>query len=454
MTLVIVIVIVCCYVLIATESMTGTSKAAVAIFAGTLGWVLYICHGSDYVASMHGNEVLSLLTSGAGASDTIKYYIAKNIFLKYVGEASEIALFLIATLSIVDILDTNGCLDFISQLMKTRNRDRLLWTTAIVTFIISANLDTLTTMVMMIAIMHKILPSRRQRMVFGSVILLSANCGGILTVIGDPTSLYLWNNSNVSATTYSLTLALPVLVAWLPAVWWIGRSLPERIDTEWITMPYRGDDTRLNAWQRLAMLFVGIGGLWFIPTFHDITKLSPFIGALCVLGVLWIVNELFNRKLMQTEQSLNRRGQRMLQYGTLQMVFFIIGFMLLLGVAKETGIVRQLSEAMGTAIQNHLTLGITVAAISTFMDNFATSTTFFFMHDVQDMNAPYWMVVAYATMTGGNILTIGSISGLVLMKAERMHTGWYFKNVGIKTLATGMLGLAVLLIQLHINQIG
>ena len=112
-------------------------------------------------------------------------------------------------------------------------------------------------------------------------------------------------------------------------------------------MPYRGDDTRLNVWQRLLMLFVGIGGLWFIPTFHNISKLSPFLGALCVLSVLWIVNEIFNRKLMNMDAMVDRRTPRVLQYGVIQMILFVMGIMLAVGVVKETGAYDELMEYLG-----------------------------------------------------------------------------------------------------------
>ena len=121
--------------------------------------------------------------------------------------------------------------------------------------------------------------------------MIAANCGGVLTVIGDPEGLVLWNMGAVTATSYSASLALPCLIAWILPTWWIGRSLPERMEVDSVVMPYRGDDTNLNVWQRLLMLVVGIGGLWFIPTFHNITKLSPFLGALCVLSIVWVVNE-------------------------------------------------------------------------------------------------------------------------------------------------------------------
>lgn len=191
---------------------------------------------------------------------------------------------------------------------------------AIITFVISANLDNLTTTTMMLVIMHKLLPNRRQRMIYGSAIVLAANCGGALTVIGDPNGLILWNNGIVTATNFSASLALPCLAACVIPIYWLGRSLPEHIDLQYVAMPYRGDDTNLNRWQRILMLIVGIGGLWFIPTFHNITKLSPFLGALCVLSVLWIVNEIFNHKLMNADQMIQRPVPRVLQYGVIQLM--------------------------------------------------------------------------------------------------------------------------------------
>ena len=114
--------------------------------------------------------------------------------------------------------------------------------TAAITFLLSVNLDNLTTTVMMLTLMHKVVEGRRNRMIYGSVIVVSANCGGALTVIGDPTGLVLWNMGAVTATNFSMALLMPCLIAWLMPVWWIGRALPERIETQWVTLPYRGDE--------------------------------------------------------------------------------------------------------------------------------------------------------------------------------------------------------------------
>lgn len=384
MTLLIVAILLLGYILIATESITNVNKAAVAMFAGTVGWVLYICYGTDFVTAWHNVEYSVFLNGMSSDSSTVKYFIAQNIFLGYVGKASEVVLFLLATMTIVEILNNNGCFDFITQLMRTRHSHKLLWTLATVTFILSANLDNLTTTVMMLTIMHSIVPNRRQRMLYGCAVLIAANCGGALTVIGDPAGLVLWNTGAVSATNFSLSLAIPCLIAWALPVYFIGRTLPENVDTAWIVMPYRGDDTNLNVWQRLLMLVVGIGGLWFIPTFHNITSLSPFLGALCVLSVLWIVNEIFNRKLMNTEQMIQRRVPRVLQYGVIQMMLFVMGMMLAIGVLNETGTIVTIRTFIETNIHNIWITGALACAISSVLDNFATALSFISVYPVAE----------------------------------------------------------------------
>ena len=461
MSLIIVAILCISYLLLATESLTKVNKSAVAMFAGTIGWVLYICYGTDFVNGQYAREYADFLNGALPSSTLVKQFIAENVFLKHVGQASGIVLFLLATMTIVEILNNNGCFDFVSQLLRTRSAKRILWIIACVTFIISANLDNLTTTVMMLTIMHKIVPSRKQRLIYGSAIVLAANCGGALTVIGDPVGLVLWNAGAVTATSYSMGLLLPCLVAWLLPTWWIGRMLPERVQTEWITMPYRGDDTRLNVWQRLMMLFVGIGGLWFIPTFHNITKLSPFLGACCVLVVLWVVNEIFNRKLMNDDAMIQRPIPRVLQYGVLQMMLFVMGMMLAIGVVKETGALACVRDFIDHNIHNVWIVGLLSGLFSIVIDTFANAFSWFSLFDMTAacehaadvdayeaafaQNGLLWRVVAYTSAVGGNILAIGSLSGIALVKMERMRITLFFRNVGWKALAGGSLGFLIML---------
>lgn len=461
MALVIVSILLIGFVLIATGYATNVNRAAIAMFVGTAGWVLYICYGTDFVMSQHPDGYADFLAGATGSSSNIKQYIAQDIFIKYVGRGAEIVLFLLATMTIVEILNNNGCFDFIQELLKTRNSKKLLWIMSIVTFAISANMDNLTTTTMMLVIMHKLLPNRRQRMIYGCAIVLAANCGGALTVIGDPNGLVLWSIGAVTATDFSASLALPCLIAWGLPTYWLSRRLPEHTDLQCTTMPYRGDDTNLNKWQRVGMLILGIGGLWFIPTFHNITKLSPFLGALCVLSLLWIVNEIFNHKLMNVDQMIQRKIPRALQYGTIQLMLFVMGIMLAIGAVNETGVIEHVADFCNAHIHNVWVMGITTGCISCVLDSFATCMSFISIFPVADLeqlagasdlqyassfvqNGVYWKVIAFCSAMGGNILPLGSISGLALMKMEKVHVGWYFKNVGFVALIGWLLGIATM----------
>jgi Na+/H+ antiporter NhaD/arsenite permease-like protein len=454
MTLIIVTMLLLAYLLIATGHLTGVNKAAIAMFLGTIGWVVYVCWGADFVMSQHPEEYIEWLGSSEPDSDKVKWFIYDHVFLKYVGKAAAIVLFLLATMSIVELLSNNGCFDFITEWMRTRSSKRLLWSITAVTFILSANLDNLTTATMMLVIMHNILQNSRQRMYVGSAIVLAACCGGCFTVIGDPIGLILWGNGAVTATRFSAYLGLPALLAWVVPTYLVSRELPDRLDMAWSPSPYRGDETRLNRWQRAVMLFVGIGGLWFIPTFHNITKLAPFLGALCVLSVLWVVNEAFNRKLMGADQMTGRRVPVSLQYGGFQQLLFVTGIMLGMGVVTETGVWGDVADWFDVYIPDVWLIGILAGFLSSIVDSFTIAISTLSLYNVgaggMMTNGAYWGIIAYTTAVGGCLLSVGSVCGLALMRAEHVRLGWYIKHITPKVLLGFLLGYVVLWMEMNI----
>ncbi len=455
MTLIIVLLLIASYLLIATGHLTGVNKAAIAMFLGTAGWVFYVCYGTDFVMQQYPNDYLGYLAGAEPTSETVKFFIYDHIFLNYVGKAAAIVMFLLATMSIIELLNNNGCFDFITEWIRTRNSKRLLWTITLATFILSANLDNLTTTTMMLVIMHNIVQSGRQRMLVGSAIVLSATCGGCFTVIGDPTGLILWGDGAVTATHFSVYLVVPALLAWIVPTIFINYQLPDRLDCEWSTSPYRGDDTRLNRWQRLVMLFVGIGGLWFIPTFHNITKLAPFLGALCTLSVLWVINEAFNHKLMNADQMAQRRIPRALQYGAIQQMLFVMGIMLGLGVVAETGVFSDIAAWFDDYIHNIWFIGISSGIFSSLIDSFTIAVSDIMLYQISEVgdmttNGAYWEIIAYCTAVGGCLLCVGSTSGLALMKMEHVRLWWYLKNLTPKVAVGWIVGLLALWIEINL----
>ena len=247
-------------------------------------------------------------------------------------------------------------------------------------------------------------------------------------------------------------MALPAIAAWIVPTILINRELPSRLDIEWTIAPYRGDDTRLNRWQRVLMLFVAIGGLWFVPTFLSLTRLSPFLGALCVLSVLWVVNEAFNRKLMNADQMSQRRFPRVLQYGAIQQMLFVMGIMLGIGVVAETGVFADIAHWIDTYIGNMWIVGILAGLFSSLVDMFTIAISGVTLYDIAPagdygQNGFYWLIVAFSTAIGGCLLSVGSACGIALMQMEHIRLGWYVKRIAPKVLAGWLLGLAILYVE-------
>ncbi len=447
-TLLIIGILLLGYLLIATEHLTSVNKAAVAVFVCTVGWVLYICYGADFVMREHAAEYAAFLQGAEASSVNVKEFIASSIFLKYVGRACEVMLFLMATQKIVEILDQNECFDFITHRLATRRSRRLLWLLSVTTLLISANLDNFTTTVMMLVVMRKLVASRSQRLYYGGAIVVAANCGGALTVIGTPTGLMLWNNGLVTASQYFLSVALPLLVAWVLPTWWIGRSLPEHVESGERLMGYRGDDCRLSGRQRALMLTLGIGGLWFIPTFHNITKLSPFLGALCVLSIIWVVNEVCNRHLLAIDSMTDRRVPKALTYGSSQVIYFVLGMMMAVAVVKETGAMDDLWAWLMAQGITPTMVALTSGVVSCALDNFATAASYAILNPDTTLNASYYSLVAYLTTAAGSTLLFGSMAGIALMKAEKVRASWYAAHIGWKALVGTAAGAAVMLVMI------
>lgn len=460
MTLVIVIVLFLGYCAIATEHITNINKAAVAMFLGVTVWMLYMVAGREYVELLHAEDYADFLDGAAASARTLKDFISNHIFITHVVDICQVVLYLLATMSIVELLNSNGCFDFISEWIMTRNSKRLLWTVAVITYALSANLDNLTTAVMMFAIMRQLLPNSHFRRYYGVVIVIAANAGGCLTVIGDLSTLMLWIKGAVTPSNFSGAMFLPSLVALVLPTYLISRELPEQMSINTPRIRYRGDDTVLTRWQRILMLFVGIGGLWFIPTFHNLTGLPPFVGALCVLALFSVVNELCNRKLIKSDQPFFRSVPRFMQSESIQNILFFIGVSMAISAIYETGALHTASSWLDHHIHNIYVYSLVLGFISAFLDNVALVLTSISMYDVVDvvtpvpgvdpdylrsftLNGQYWQLVAYSGGIGGCLLSIGSTAGYALMKGENVSIWWYLRHVSGKVFVGWLAGLGV-----------
>lgn len=444
MTLAIVLVMLLCYILMATEHLTHLNKASVAVFFGTVGWILYMCTGTSFINGLHAEEFQDFLDGSPYSLLASKQFIADHIFLHYVGQIGSLALYLLSTMAIVEVLMNNECFWFLNLWLRRRSTTQVLATSVVVTFLMSCNLDNLTTTVLMLMILRRILRNPRQRMYICSAVVIAANCGGVLTVIGDVTSLMLWSKGAVTATNYSLTLLLPSVVATAIPAFLIRRRLPETVDIERPTYSFNGDDSTLAVWQKVLMLILGFGGLWFIPTFHRITQLPPFLGALCVLGVMWAVNEGMNMSRIKTEQPQSIGLSRSLQYEVLQLIMFCVGVCLCVDVMIESGAMRTAAEWCDQNLHDIYLISIILGLVSSVLDNMALVMAGINIYSVipdgmlenvyQEsfmLDGQYWQLVTLSGCVGGCIFPIGSAAGYALMRAEDMTFMWYVKRVSL-----------------------
>lgn len=442
------------YVLICSEHFTHVNKATVAMFAGVVGWILFVCMGTHFVTEIHGGDYAAFLDGSLPDSSRTKMFIRDHVFFQHMVDLLSIVMYLLATMSIVEVLLTNECFEFVTSWCRARNSWRVLGSLTFFTFLMSANIDNLTTCVMMLMVLRKLVDNRHQRLLLGTAIVIAANCGGSFTVIGDVTSLIVWTRGAVTPTNFSGALILPALVATVVPVLLIGRKLPEHLDIRRPSIVYRGDDSALPAWQRMTMLVIGICGLWFIPTFHRITMLPPFLGALCVLGVLWVLNEVFNRKLIMSDQPIGLSSGRSLQYQVLQTIMFFVGISLCVTLLIEIGAMDYLARWTDRHIHNIYAMSVAMGLLSALMDNvllvltgssiypLVTDTTALSDYAASfAVNGQYWHLIVLSGCVGGCLFPIGSTSGYALLKSEDMSFLWYVRHISGKVLLGWLLSL-------------
>lgn len=423
MTIVIIALMLLAYLLIASEHLTHINKATTAMFAGVVGWILYIIYmGHDKAA------------------------IANDVFPRHSAYFCSIVLYLLSTMAIVEVLSNNGCFDFITDQLRTRSMRRFLWGIVGVTFVLSANLDNLTTVVLMLIIMRRLLANRRQRLYVGAAIVVAACAGGCFTVIGDVTTLMIWTRGAVTPTAFAQAMLPAALVATIVPTLLISFDLPDSLDINRRHIVYRGDESVIPLWQRLTLLVLGIGGLWFVPTFHRLTLLPPFLGSLCVLGVIWVLDEVFNRHGLRTEQpTLLPGSNRRLQYEVLQVIMFFIGVALAVSVLGEVGALKSVGDWLNHNVHDIYVISIFLGALSAVLDNIVLVLSAVSICDVLPEaqtayqqffleNGQYWHLVVLSGCIGGCLLPIGSTAGYALMKSEDTSMWWYFRHITGKVL--------------------
>lgn len=416
-TMFIIVAFVAGYLCIALESLTKINKAAIALLMCVVCWTLLMVSPGAYYPDV--------------ASDGVLHHISE-VIEHHIGDAAGTLFFLMGAMTIVEIVDSNGGFNFVRDIMKTRSKRKLLWRVAIATFFLSAILDNLTTSIVMIMVLRKLVQSREERLIYAALIIISANSGGAFSPIGDVTTIMLWIKGVITTQGILTEIFIPSLVSMLVPAFILQYSLSGKFDKEQNLVT--AEVSQFTKVQRNIIFWLGVGGLVFVPIFKSITHLPPFMGILLVLGVLWTVTEIFHHNTSE-DDTMAKRVSDLLSRIDLSTIMFFLGILMAVAVLQEIGVLTALGSGLNDVFAgNYYVINGIIGVLSSIVDNVPLVAGCMGMYPVAETGAMavdgiFWQLLAYCAGVGGSMLIIGSAAGVVVMGLEKITFGWYMKRI-------------------------
>lgn len=413
----IIVAFVAGYLCIALESLTRINKAAIALLMCVVCWTLLMVTPGAYYPDVAPDGVLHHI------SEVIEHHL---------GDAAGTLFFLMGAMTIVEIVDSNGGFNFVRDIMKTRSKRKLLWRVAIATFFLSAILDNLTTSIVMIMVLRKLVQSREERLIYAALIIIAANSGGAFSPIGDVTTIMLWIKGVITTQGILSEIFIPSLVSMLVPAFILQYSLSGKFDKEQNLVT--AEVSQFTKVQRNIIFWLGVGGLVFVPIFKSITHLPPFMGILLVLGVLWTVTEIFHHNTSE-DDTMAKRVSDLLSRIDLSTIMFFLGILMAVAVLQEIGVLTALGTGLNEVfVGNYYVINGIIGVLSSIVDNVPLVAGCMGMYPVAETGAMaidgiFWQLLAYCAGVGGSMLIIGSAAGVVVMGLEKITFGWYLKRI-------------------------
>lgn len=427
LTILIVVAFVLGYACIATESLLKVNKAAIALLMFVACWTLYMFDPMQYLTAIHG---YTGDLSGMAAAVT-------SIIQEHLGDTSTTLFFLMGAMTIVEVVDQNGGFNWVRKVMKTKSKRALLWRIAFLTFILSAILDNLTTSIVMIMILRKLITEHNDRLIYASLVIIAANSGGAFSPIGDVTTIMLWNKGLITAVGVISEILVPSLVSMVIPAFILQYHLKGELHMPEVKESAETSAGDLTERQRKAVFWIGVGGLMFVPVFKSITHLPPFVGILLVLGVLWTTTELFYSHLQHGHdtEGTQKRVTNLLSRVDMSTILFFLGILMAVSCLAEVGVLTAMGDGLNTIFEgNHYLVTGIIGVLSSIVDNVPLVAGCMGMYPVAaagDMavDGIFWQLLAYCAGVGGSMLIIGSAAGVVVMGLEKITFGWYMKRI-------------------------
>jgi Na+/H+ antiporter NhaD/arsenite permease-like protein len=463
-----VVVFVLGYLAIALEHNIKIDKAASALITGTLCWALYVIGAEgiiDFNAVPH--FIVDMFAEEKNITDhqeVVLRYVTEFQILEHLGEIASILFFLMGAMTIVELVDAHEGFAVITDRIKTTNRRKLMWIICILTFFFSAALDNLTTSIVMVSLLKKLIDDQKDRWLFAGMVVIAANAGGAWSPIGDVTTTMLWIGGQITAGAVITKLIFPSLIALLVPL----LVLTPRMNGN-IVRPRKaeGKEHFINPTtekERNIVFAAGVLGLLFVPFFKTYTHLPPFMGMMFSLGVLWMITEIMHRsKNRETKSKLSVIG--VLRKIDTASVLFFLGILLAVASLQSAGQLTQLAtvldHSIGTDSESGVySVGIIIGLLSAIVDNVPLVAASMGMYSVDPVigqlfstDGLFWEFLAYCAGTGGSALIIGSAAGVAVMGLESISFGWYLRRISLLAIIGYFAGAAAYFLQesvLHI----
>ena len=460
------------YISIAMEHTIKINKASVALLIGMLLWVIYIylaphivqtVSAESFAEFLYHNDTVKLLPF----KEQVRSFVVNQQLLETIGDVSETLLFLTGAMTVVEVIDVHGGFNFITNWIVTRKRRKLLWLVAIITFFLSAVLDNLTTTIVMVMLIRKIVKDTRERWIFCSMIVLAANSGGAWSPIGDITTIMLWVKGNITSLAIIKSIFLPSLVSLIVPLFIIQYSLKGKLPTS-PNENYMEDQNSLNYYltplNRFIVFVSGISILILAPVFKAVTGLPPFVGVLLGVSILWIYTEIMYNQKKDMNESIKVRVSRIFQRLDISTLMFFLGILLAVDALSKAGVLVTLAEFMTMHLPNIYAQSISIGIMSSIFDNVPLLAGAMGMYPIVSesmlatlanpeymqnfvVDGTFWHFIAYCVGTGGSILLIGSAAGVILMGLERITFVWYLKRISLLALLGYLCGAGVYILQ-------
>ncbi len=467
--IIMVVIFIIGYTTIALEHPLKVDKAATALLMGTILWAIYALNGASvlelgFSTSWHHfveeNNLGTLLASFKNGSlsgvqmehfsESVKEFITQHEVLEHLADISTILFFLLGAMTIVETVDQHQGFKIITDKIRTTNKVKLLWVLSFLTFFMSAVLDNLTTTIVIIALLRKLIEDQKTRWFYASMVVVAANAGGAFSPIGDVTTIMLWIGGQVTTANIITKLFVPSLLTMV-----IPLVLLSFTQKGSVTRPSvdENEESLTTPKQQSMLLIMGVAALLFVPVFKTYTHLPPYLGMLFGLSIIWITTELMHKEIKHKVPGFRLTVNEVLRKVDIPTIFFFLGILSAVAALESAGHLDLLAHSLKEAGLGVYAVSTIIGLLSSVVDNVPLVAASMGMYPIDPFHVQYmqdgifWELIAYTAGTGGSILIIGSAAGVAAMGLEKIDFIWYMKRISLLAMLGYFAGIGTYYVQ-------